>query len=116
MANPVAWFEITGPDAAALQSFYSQAFDWEIDADNEMSYGMVTAGQGGIRGGISPDPQGGHYSTFYVAVDDVDATLAKVTELGAEVMMPPMDVPGGPRIAFFTDPAGNQVGLMTVMQ
>jgi len=25
---------------------------------------------------------------------------------------PPMDVPNGPTIAFFTDPAGNRVGLM----
>jgi predicted enzyme related to lactoylglutathione lyase len=28
------------------------------------------------------------------------------------VVMPPMDVPGGPAIAMFADVAGNQVGLM----
>jgi predicted enzyme related to lactoylglutathione lyase len=32
MANPVAWFEVTGPDGAVLQDFYSQLFDWKIDA------------------------------------------------------------------------------------
>jgi predicted enzyme related to lactoylglutathione lyase len=115
MANPVAWFEITGPDAGALQKFYAQAFDWEIDADNEMNYGMVTAGEGGIAGGVGPNPAGANHATFYVAVDDVDAALIKVVELGAEVMTPAMDVPGGPRIAFFSDPAGNQVGLMKAM-
>ncbi|HUC60117.1 MAG TPA: VOC family protein [Streptosporangiaceae bacterium] len=115
MANPVAWFEITGPDAGALQKFYGQAFDWEIDAGNESNYGMVTAGQGGIPGGVGPHPAGAHHATFYIAVDDVDAALAKVVDLGAEVAMPPMDVPEGPRIAFFTDPAGNQVGIMSVM-
>jgi len=26
--------------------------------------------------------------------------------------MPPMDVPGGPSIAMFTDPDGNLIGLM----
>jgi predicted enzyme related to lactoylglutathione lyase len=29
--------------------------------------------------------------------------------------MPPMDVPDGPTIAFFSDPAGNAVGLMKGM-
>jgi predicted enzyme related to lactoylglutathione lyase len=28
---------------------------------------------------------------------------------------PPMDVPGGPTIAFFSDPAGNVIGLMKGM-
>ncbi len=116
MAMPVAWFEITGPDAGALQTFYAQAFDWTIDADNDMNYGMVNAGAGGIPGGVGPNPEGAHHATFYVAVDDVDTALAKVVGLGAQVMVPPMDVPGGPRIAFFTDPAGNQVGLMKAMQ
>jgi uncharacterized protein len=112
MVNPVAWFEITGPDAGALQRFYADAFDWQIDAGNEMNYGMVTASEGGIPGGVAPHPAGGAHATFYVGVPDVDAALAKVAELGGETAMPPMDVPNGPRIAFFTDPAGNQVGLM----
>jgi uncharacterized protein len=112
MANPVGWFEITGPDAGALQSFYSRAFDWQIDANNESNYGIVTAGEGGIPGGVGPHPAGGAHATFYIAVDDVDAALAKVEELGGQTAMPPMDVPDGPRIAFFTDPAGNAVGLM----
>src|ERR1700683_297307 len=116
MAMPVAWFEISGPDAGVLQSFYAQAFDWAIDADNDINYGMVTAGQGGIPGGVGPNSEGAHYVTFYIAVDDVDAVLAKVVGFGAQVAMPPMDVPGGPRIAMFTDPAGNQIGLMKSMQ
>ena len=112
MANPVAWFEINGPDGGALQSFYAQAFDWAIDASNEMNYGMVAAAQGGIPGGVSPSPDGSAHATFYVAVDDVQAALDKIGQLGGQTAMPPMDVPDGPRIAFFSDPAGNQVGLM----
>ncbi len=112
MANPVGWFEITGPDAGALQSFYSRAFDWQIDAGNEASYGIVAAAEGGIPGGVGPHPTGGAHATFYIAVADVDAALARIGELGGQTAMPPVDVPGGPRIAFFTDPAGNAVGLM----
>jgi predicted enzyme related to lactoylglutathione lyase len=28
---------------------------------------------------------------------------------------PPMDVPDGPTIAYFSDPAGNRIGLMKAM-
>jgi len=58
MANPVGWFEVTGPDGAALQSFYSQLFDWKIDASNPMSYGMVEPSEGGIGGGVAGGPDG----------------------------------------------------------
>jgi uncharacterized protein len=115
MANPVAWFEITGPDASALQRFYAEAFGWQIDASNPMNYGMVSPEEGGIAGGVGPNPEGNAHATFYISVSDVDAALAKVGELGGQTIMPPMDVPDGPRIAFFTDPAGNQIGLMKGM-
>ena len=115
MPNPVSWFEVAGPDAGVLQSFYARAFDWQIDADNEMNYGMVTAGEGGIAGGIGPSPDGSAHATFYLGVADVQAALDKVGELGGKTVVPPMDVPDGPTIAFFSDPAGNLVGLMKAM-
>jgi len=115
MANPVAWFELIGPDGAALQSFYSQAFDWEVDASNPMNYGMVPAAAGGIPGGIAGSPDASARATFYVAVDDVQSALDRVTKLGATMVMPATDVPEGPTIAMFTDPAGNLVGLMKPM-
>jgi uncharacterized protein len=112
MANPVAWFEVTGPDGAVLQDFYSQLFDWKIDASNPMSYGMVEASEGGIGGGVAGGPDGPHGVVFYVAVPDLQAALDRAGQLGGETLSPPMDVPGGPSIAFFTDPAGNRIGLM----
>jgi predicted enzyme related to lactoylglutathione lyase len=115
MVNPVAWFEVTGPDAAGLQNFYAQAFGWQIDASNPMNYGMVPAEEGGIGGGVGPHPEGGAHATFYIAVPDLDAALTRVSELGGQTIMPPMDVPDGPSIAFFSDPAGNQIGLMKGM-
>ena len=115
MANPVAWFEIAGPDAATLQTFYRQVFDWQIDADNDMNYGMGAASEGGIAGGVAPSPDGSAHATFYVTVDDVQGTLDKINQIGGKTAMPPMDVPNGPTIAFFVDPAGNTVGLMKGM-
>ncbi len=115
MGNPVAWFEVNGPDAEALRHFYAEAFGWRIDANNPMNYGMVEAEEGGIGGGVAPSPDGQPHATFYVAVSDVQAALDKVGELGGTTLTPPMDVPDGPTIAFFSDPAGNRIGLMKGM-
>ena len=115
MPNPVAWFEVTGPDASALQSFYGEAFDWQIDANNPMNYGMVEMSEGGIPGGVGPSPDGTAHAIFYVAVADVQGALDKIGKLGGSTVMPPMDVPDGPTIALFADPAGNLIGLMKPM-
>jgi len=112
MANHVAWFEATGPDAGALQSFYAQLFDWKIDTSNPMGYGMVEAGEGEIGGGVGPSPDGSPSVTWYVAVSDLQAALDKANELGGKTIAPPMEVPGGPELAYFSDPAGNRIGLM----
>ena len=75
MANPVGWFEVLGPDGSGLQRFYAEAFGWQIDADNPMSYGMAAAEEGGIGGGVAGSPDGKAYATFYIAVPDLQAAL-----------------------------------------
>jgi predicted enzyme related to lactoylglutathione lyase len=112
--NPVTHFEVVGKDGKKLQDFYTQVFSWQIDANNPMGYGMVSSQDGqGIGGGISggPDGQGGGV-TFYVEVADLDATLKKVEQAGGKTIMSPDDVPGGPRLAQFTDPEGHRIGLI----
>ncbi len=112
MTNPVAWFEVTGPDAGGLQRFYAEAFGWQIDASNPMNYGMVQAQEGGIGGGVGPSPDGSAQVTFYVSVPDLQAALDKIGQLGGKTITPPMEVPDGPTLAYFSDPAGNRIGLM----
>ena len=43
MPNPVVHFEIGGADGVALQQFYAAAFDWNVNAENPMQYGLVEA-------------------------------------------------------------------------
>jgi uncharacterized protein len=111
MADPVVHFEIVHKDAKQLQSFYAEVFGWKIDTNNPMEYGMVDTG-GSVAGGIGSPPEGysGHL-TFYVEVEDPEATLARIEELGGKTVMPPDEVPGGPTIAQFQDPAGHMIGL-----
>ncbi len=119
MGQPVVHFEVIGKDPAALQSYYSELFGWEIDADNPMKYGTVqregnTNPDGvGIGGGVGAGPEGydGHV-TFYVEVPDVEAALAQAESLGGTRMMGPDEPMEGVEIGMFSDPEGHAVGVV----
>lgn len=119
MGQPVVHFEVIGRDGPALQSFYSELFEWKIDADNPLNYGMVpreaeaSVAGGGIGGGIGQAPEGyaGHV-TFYVEVPDVEASLATAASLGGTRMMGPEVIMEGLEIGMFADPEGHTIGLV----
>ena len=109
--NPVAWFEITGPDAKRLQDYYGALFGWSMEVMD--GYGVVAPAEHGIGGGIGrSQDEGSGMVTFYVEVDDVAASLARAKALGGTEIAPPTQVPGMDlTIAFFADPDGHVVGL-----
>ena len=120
IGQPVVHFEVIGRDAAKLQSYYSDLFGWEIDSNNPMNYGMVPRegnvspdgiGIGGGIGGPGPDDYPGHV-TFYVAVPDVEAALAKAESLGGSRVMGPEKVMDMVEIGLFNDPEGHLVGVV----
>jgi predicted enzyme related to lactoylglutathione lyase len=114
MPNPVVHFEIISKHATAALGFYNELFGWNADADNEFHYGIVQKqadeGIGGGIGGLFDGEQS--FVTFYVQVDDLQATLDKAEAMGAKTVMPPMEVPGGPTMAQFVDPEGHRIGLV----
>jgi len=112
MGNPVTHFEVVGKDAATLQAFYGDAFGWEMQPAIP-TYAMAHPNaDGGINGGIGAAMDGGPgHVTFYVEVSDLEATLSSIERLGGRSVVGPMDVPGGPRLALFSDPEGHVVGL-----
>ena len=115
MGQPVVHWEIAGKDAAKLQEFYSGIFDWKVNVDEALNYGIVETGrQGGIDGGIfAPLNGAAPYTMFYVHVDDIQQYLDKIESLGGKTMMPPREIPGVGSAAVFSDPDGNSVGLFT---
>ena len=110
MGNPVIHFEVAGSDGAKLQDFYSKLFDWKINADNEMNYGIVDNGGEGINGGVAQSPQGSHL-TWYVQVPSIDDYLEKAEGMGAKTVMPRTEMEMV-TFALFADPEGNVVGLV----
>ena len=102
MPRPVVWFEITGNDTAKLNEFYSEVFDWTVNADNPMNYGIVEGGEQGIgeRGEGAP---GG---TFYIEVPDLQAALNAAEAARGKTVQEPMEIPGMVALAMFADPDG----------
>lgn len=122
MGQPVVHFEVIGKEGEQLQRYYSDLFGWEIDAGNEMGYGMVqregNVGRDGvgIGGGVAGGPPGyeGHV-TFYVAVPDVEQALQKAETLGGQRVMGPETIMGGLVLGHLKDPEGHLVGLVQEM-
>jgi predicted enzyme related to lactoylglutathione lyase len=119
MGQPVVHFEVIGKDGDKLRKYYSELFDWEIDSNNEMSYGMVAregnvGSEGvGIGGGIAGGPPGyGGHVTFYVAVPDVEAALAKAESLGGTRIMGPEKIMDMVELGQFSDPEGHVIGVV----
>lgn len=114
MGAPVVHFEIMGGAGTALETFYRELFGWKIDSNNPLRYGLVDTGSapGGINGGVGASQDGGRRVSVYAQVDDLQASLEKAEKLGGKTILPPTEVPGGPKLAMFADPAGNVTGLL----
>ncbi len=114
MAAPVVHFEVLGKDTKKLQDFYSKLFDWKVNANNPINYGLVeAAGEKSIGGGIGSAPQGvaGHV-TIYVQVDDLQTSLNKAESLGGKTIVPPTEIPNMVTFALLQDPEGHVIGLV----
>ena len=111
MTAKVTHFEIIGKDGKKLQDFYSQLFEWKVDANNPMSYGMVDAAQSHIGGGIASDMQGrsrcgnDEHREFPIEGRFVANLLDAVTRLGLLSFDPPRRET---RDAGRCDPAGGR--------
>ena len=114
MPNPVVHFEIRSSGSEGLQRFYTDLFDWKIDASNPIGYGLVDTGDDrGINGGISRANGEPNQVTFFVEVEDIHAKLKEAEEQGATVVAPVITIPGMVTFAKFSDPEGNCIGLVS---
>lgn len=112
----VSWCEVTGKSGEALQGFYGELFGWEFQPAPKMpDYGMVLRQDpaDGPGTGVSPASEGPGWMTFYVQVDDLEATMAEAEARGGAVVVSPMAIENG-RVALIRDPEGHVVGLSAV--
>ena len=114
MAGKVVHFEILGNNPESLHDFYGSIFEWEIDTNNPIGYGIVkSSGEGSIGGGIGKTDGGAPpHATFYIEVDNIQAHLYKITKMGGKVVMPETEIPDMVTFTLFQDTEGNTVGLV----
>ncbi len=56
MPNPIVHWELNADDAGKAQDFFAEMFDWHVDTNNPVNYGLVdTHTDNGIGGGIHHD-------------------------------------------------------------
>lgn len=113
MSHPVVHWEIGGRDAGALREFYEKAFGWAM-TEAGPSYTLVEPVEGGLGGGLMQAREGTPpYVTIYVRVDDLDAMLAEIGQLGGKTVVPPTAIDESSSFALFADPEGTVIGLLT---
>ncbi|RJL33082.1 VOC family protein [Bailinhaonella thermotolerans] len=98
-------------DLARAKAVYQALLGVEPQADSPYYVGFEAAGQqiGLVPSGVGQDMDS---PVAYWHVADIDAKLAEVTAAGAKVKEAPREVSPGRRVATFTDPDGNVLGLI----
>lgn len=112
------WHDLMTTDVPQALSYYRDLLGWEykeVDMEGFGQYSMIHVG-GTEHGGFTPlDAAAGHppHWISYVAVEDVDATCAQTQELGGQVPVPGMDIPGVGRFAVITSSTGAVISPYT---
>jgi hypothetical protein len=111
MAHPVIHAEIRSTDPDATRAFFGSLFGWTYENGAFPGYTFANTGaEGAIPTAISPLQGGTDAVLFFIAVEDVEATLAQAVELGGTIIQPAQQVPGV-TFGVFADPQGHAVGV-----
>jgi len=114
-----AWYELLTTDMEAARTFYADVVGWGTQDASVPgnAYTFFRIGQTPVSGMMNlPEEvkrRGGSQCWIgYVAVDDVDASVGRVRQLGGSVYLPPTDVPGVSRVAVVTDAQMTTIALV----
>jgi predicted enzyme related to lactoylglutathione lyase len=113
-AGEFSWHELaTNVAPNATFGFYAALFDWDLMSEFDMGPTMGTYlifGRNGrqLGGMFDQSKQGrpGAYWLGYVSVTDLEDSVERAKASRGSVLVGPMDVPGGDRIAQIMDPYG----------
>ena len=112
MGAPLCHFEFMSDDPDKCKGFYKGVLGWEFDDSSMPDYTLIKTDKepgGGLMKRPAEVP--GVCLSVYFLVEDIEATLAKVTEHGGQVLVPKTEIPSVGHYAFFTDLEGIGVGL-----
>lgn len=103
-----SWVDTEQPDPEAARDFYQRLFGWDIETVSPPGtplYAIATLNGRDVAGLAAAESQTAAWNT-YIAVDDADATAARVTAAGGALLDDPFDPGPAGRVAMCADPAG----------
>ena len=116
MANgEVCWLEINTPKVEEATKFYTGLFGWERGAGEVgFPYQFLKRPKeernfGGVMGQTQADVPPNWL--VYFGVQDLDAALKRVVELGGRTLSPVVSLPQGSKFAAVSDPHGAAFAL-----
>lgn len=123
MSNPVVNFQMPYEDADRLTKFYSDVFDWKMINTGEATHNYIAAlttesdefeslTKSAINGGFSPKGPYSDSTTVVVAVEDIQAAIAKVKAANGTVLGEPMDIPQVGKMVSILDSENNKLTLL----
>lgn len=113
----VRWNELSTTDPDGAIAFYSNQFGWTQEGDMDMGeagkYRFIQ-NRGTTIGAVMPKPAQRPVSswTYYIGVDDIDRATEAVKAGGGNVLVGPMEIPGGEYAVNAMDPQGASFGLV----
>lgn len=111
----LCWNELSTRDVPAATTFYERVFGWEaVDSDGYTEFTLDGRSIAGMMETPETVPASvpAHWLVYF-AVEDVDASVATVGELGGSVVVPTMDIAPG-RFATVTDPQGAMFAIIAL--
>ena len=120
----VVHFEIPADDQERARGFYRGAYDGRLEVMPDLGYTNVMTTPvdettqaplepGAINGGMFERTADLPNPVITVDVDDIDAALGRITELGGAVVQAKTAIPGMGYFGYFRDTEGNILGLWT---
>ena len=108
MQGDISFFELGVPDVDRARTFWSSLVGWEFPPTGVAGQVSVSTPSG--VGGVHGDDAGAELIS-YVEVDDIDAAVARVRELGGTAEDARMEEPGFGRFTQAVDDQGVAFGL-----
>ena len=113
--RPIVHVEIPSADDAEAKAFYGSLLGWEameVPMGPDFTYVMFNLGEnmGAALSQVGDDIKPGDV-ILYFDTDDLDADMARVSELGGQVLMARQDIPGFGSLGLFLDPTGNRAAF-----
>ena len=128
MAYAFNHVHLKAPDPEQTAQWYVKAFNFTIESDSVRPWGDrfircrtadgVVVNISGARHNehMNPGDASAHWGLehFGINVDDIHAEIQRLTSMGAKLIEGPVEVPGGPKIAFIEGPDSTRIELLEI--